>query len=183
MAFTSSSSVIAEFAFLTADQTHVPDPGRLQPLKEDDFSYTPPFSFRWSYYKENSDSPEFAARMRVNTVVKDEKLGGSTRQTLIGHSYGRWITTEKYGKTHPEYFSLVDVERKCTLDTPGTEPCVTNPEVIDIITQGVLAELEANPGMENVAVSQNDVTPIVGAPVRGNQPARRRPHGGQPGAG
>jgi hypothetical protein len=142
--------------FLTADQTHFPDKSQLQPLKDADFSYTPPFSFRWSYYKKNADRQEFAARMRVNTVVKDEKLGGSTRQTLIGHSYCRWITTEKYGKTHPEYFSLVDGERKCTLATPGTEPCVTNPEVIDIITQGVLADLDANPGAENIAVSQND---------------------------
>ncbi len=142
--------------FLTADQTHFPDPGLLQPLKEDDFSYTPPFSFRWSYYKENADRQDFAARMRVNTVVTDEKLGGSTRQTLIGHSYCRWITTEKYGKTHPEYFSLIDGERKCALPTEHTEPCVTNPEVIDIITQGVLADLDANPAMENVVVAQND---------------------------
>ena len=142
--------------FLTADETHFPDRGSLQPLLKTDFSYTPPFSFRWSYYKENSDRPDFAARMRVNTVVKDEKMGGSTRQSLIGHSYCRWITTEKYGKTHPEYFAFIDGERKCTLATPATEPCVTNPEVIDIITQGVLADLEADPGLENIAVSQND---------------------------
>ncbi len=142
--------------FLTADHTHFPPKDELKPLKTQDFSHTPPFSFRWSYYKENSDRQDFAARMRVNTVVKDEKLGGSTRQTLIGHSYYRWISTEKYGKTHPEYFSLVDGERRCTAATAATEPCVTNPEVIDIITQGVLADLEANPDLENITVSQND---------------------------
>jgi len=142
--------------FLTAEQTHFPGVGQVPPLEDTGFSYTPPFSFRWSYYKENSDRPDFAVRMRVNTVAKDEKLGGSTRQTLIGHSYGRWITTEKYGKTHPEYFAFIDGERKCTLATPATEPCVTNPDVIDLITEGVLADLDANPGMENIAVSQND---------------------------
>ncbi len=142
--------------FLTADQTHFPAVSQAPPLGETDFSYTPPFSFRWSYYKENSDRPEFAARMRINTVTQDEKLGGTTRQTLIGHSYARWITTEKYGAAHPEYFAFIDGERKCTLPTPSTEPCVTNPEVIDIITQGVLADLEANPDLENIAVSQND---------------------------
>lgn len=142
--------------FLTADQTCFPDRSRLRPLQEADFSYTPPFSFRWSYYKENADRQDFAARMRVNTVVKDEKLGGSTRQTLIGHSYARWITIEKYGKTHPEYFSFIDGEHKCTGSTAATEPCVTNPEVVDIITQAVLSELDANPDMENITVSQND---------------------------
>lgn len=142
--------------FLTAEQTYFPPKETLAPLSEAEYSYTPPFSFRWSYYKENSDRPDFAARMRVNTVVKDEKMGGSTRQTLIGHSYCRWITTEKYGKTHPEYFALIDGERRCTVQTPASEPCVTNPEVIDIITQGVLDDLAANPDLENVAVSQND---------------------------
>jgi len=142
--------------FLTADDTHFPDRAALPRLQDADFSYTPPFSFRWSYYKENSDRPDFAARMRVNTVVKDERMGGSTRQTLIGHSYCRWITTEKHGQTHPEYFALVDGARTNTRPTPATEPCVTNPEVIDIITQGVLDDLRANPGAENIAVSQND---------------------------
>ncbi len=142
--------------FLTADQTHFPEKAQLGVLRSADFEYTPPFSFRWSYYKENADRQDFAARMRVNTVVKDEKMGGSTRQTLIGHSYCRWITTEKYGKSHPEYFSLIDGERRCTVATPATEPCVTNSEVIDIIAEGVLADLAENPGTENIAVSQND---------------------------
>ncbi|MBI5094623.1 MAG: DUF4838 domain-containing protein [Candidatus Hydrogenedentes bacterium] len=142
--------------FLTCDQVYFPDAAHRAPLEETDFTYNPPFSFRWSYYKENSDRQDFAARLRVNTVVKEERLGGSTRQTLIGHSYAKWITPEKYGKTHPEYFALVDGERKCNVPAGATEPCVTNPEVIDIIADNVLAEIAANSTMENIAVSQND---------------------------
>ncbi|MBI5092882.1 MAG: DUF4838 domain-containing protein, partial [Candidatus Hydrogenedentes bacterium] len=142
--------------FLTCDQVYYPDAAHRQPLAETDFIYTPPFSFRWSYYKENSDRPDFAARLRVNTVPKDEKLGGSTRQALINHAYAKWITPEKYGKTHPEYFALVNGDRKCTGGAGDTEPCVTNPDVIDIITENVLAEIAADPNMENISVSQND---------------------------
>ena len=142
--------------FLAYDQTYFPNRESLTPFQETDFAYTPPFSFRWSYYKANADHPDFAARLRVNTVVKEDRMGGSTKQTLIGHSYYKWISPEKFGKTHPEYLAFVDGERKCNVTAQASEPCVTNPEVIDIITQGVLAELDANPTMANIAVSQND---------------------------
>lgn len=142
--------------FLTPGHTYFPDSSALPPLGEIDFTYGPPFSFRWSYYKANADHPDFAARLHVNTVTREERLGGMTRQSLIGHSYARWITPEKYGETHPEYFALIDGERKCNIPAQATEPCVTNPEVIDIIAQNVLDEIAADPAVENIAVSQND---------------------------
>ena len=74
--------------FLTADHTHVPNftqsDGPDQTISPripcGRFQYQPPFSFRWSYYKECSDRPEFAARLRVNTVTTEAKLGGKTLQ-------------------------------------------------------------------------------------------------------
>ena len=53
--------------FLTADHTHVPNfaqpDGVDQPISPripcGQFQYQPSFSFRWSYYKECSDHPEF----------------------------------------------------------------------------------------------------------------------------
>ncbi|MDX9971416.1 MAG: DUF4838 domain-containing protein [FCB group bacterium] len=142
--------------FLTFDHTYFPEGAKGLSLPTTDFTYTPQFSFRWSYYKENADRPDFSVRLRNNTVARDEKLGGATRQSLIGHSYASWITPEKYGKTHPEYFAMVDGERKCGGSAVDTEPCVSNPEVIRIITQHVLDAIAANPDMQNIAVSQND---------------------------
>jgi len=141
--------------FLTHDHTHVPrDPDRLIPCE--DYAYHPPFSFRWSYYHENAAQPAFAAKLRVNTVTHDEKLGGVAPQSLINHSFHRYLPVEKFGKEHPEYFALVDGERKLNLHGGGPEPCVTNPDVIRIITEGVLADLRANPTRKNISVSQND---------------------------
>ena len=142
--------------FLTCDHTHFPQGGGAVTLPRKGHSYVPPFSFRWSYYKENAVRPDFAARLRVNTVSDDEKLGGRTQQSLINHSLYKWINTAKYGETHPEYFALVDGERKLDVGGGGPEPCVTNPEVTDIVTEGVLAELDANPNLKNISVSQND---------------------------
>jgi len=115
-----------------------------------------PFSFRWSYYKENSDHPEFAVRQRINTIATDERLGGKTPQNLISHSYYKWINPEKYGQSHPEYFALVDGVRQLSGEGGGPQPCPTEPGVIDVVTKGVLQELDQNPDLRNISVSQND---------------------------
>lgn len=144
--------------FLTADHTHVP---RLAPsavIAAVDRNYTPPLSFRWSYYGETNRSPMLAARLRVNTVRGDLKYGGTTGQSLISHTFGRQIPTSKYGQEHPEYFALRDGKRLSDVsdDWSQSEPCLTHPDVLRIVTDAVLAELEAHPDKENVAVSQND---------------------------
>jgi hypothetical protein len=142
--------------FLTFDHTHIPSEQEPISIPCGEFSYTPPFSFRWSYYKENSDHPEFAARLRVNTVTHDEKLGGVTPQSLINHSFHRYLNVSQYGAEHPEYFALVDGERKLNAGGGGPELCVTNPDVIRIVSEGVLEDLRANPTRRNISVSQND---------------------------
>ncbi len=142
--------------FLTHSHTYIPETASQQSLPIGQFEYVPPFSFRWPYYKENSDNPEFAARMRCNTVTRDEKLGGVTPQGLINHTLYRYINAEKFGETHPEYFALVDGERKLDVHGGGPEPCVTHPEVIDIVADGVISDLDAAPERRNISVSQND---------------------------
>jgi hypothetical protein len=142
--------------YVTYDQTWFPQANTFKPLPIEDHDYNPPFSFRWSYYKENADHPAFATRLRVNTVATEERLGGKTPQNLIGHSFYKWINPDNYGKTHPEYLALVDGARAMQGAGGGPQPCVSDPEVIDIIANGVLAELDQHPEMRNIAVSQND---------------------------
>ncbi len=144
-----------DIRFLTFDHTYIPDnPQKNIPCEE--WSYKPSFTFRWSYYKENADHQDLAARLRVNTTTHDEKYGGVTRQNLISHSFNHLLPVEKYGKDHPEYFALVDGERKLEMGGGGPELCVTNPEVIEIVAQNVIKELDKNPTLKNYSVSQND---------------------------
>ena len=84
--------------FLTHDHTHVPD-ATASSIPCGTCSYVPPLSYRYSYYFENSEHPEFAARLRVNTVTDEERLGGKTRQNLINHSVGRLVPFDRFGKT------------------------------------------------------------------------------------
>ena len=141
--------------FLTHDHTYIPEMESV-PIPIEEFQYKPPFSFRWSYYKANSDHPDFAARLRVNTTTQDEKLGGATRQSLINHSFYWLLPVAEYGKTHPEYFALIDGKRVLDPRGGGPELCVSNPEAIDIIARKVLSELARNPDRENFSVSKND---------------------------
>ena len=144
--------------FLTTDHTYVPQSKEWRVIGPIDRFYHPPFGFRWSYYGETSAQPAFAARLRCNTVSDDPKLGGKTGVALIGHTFGTQIPTSKYGKEHPDYYALIDGKRlsQVSNDWEQTQPCLTNTDVLRIVTEAVLADLKANPQRENISVSQND---------------------------
>jgi hypothetical protein len=141
--------------FLTHDHTHIPDSSKAQ-IRCKEYTYKPPFGFRWSYYKENSEHPEFAARLRVNTVTTNEELGGKTNQDLISHSFHLLVPFSKYGREHPEYYALVDGKRDTNTAGAGPQLCVTNPEVIKIAAESAVRYVDEHQGVRNVSVSQAD---------------------------
>jgi len=142
--------------FLTHDHTHVPKIDKRHVVGPVDRFYHPSLEFRWSFYKENDVHPAFAARLRVNTISSDPRLGGKTGISLINHSFYRQLPVREYGQAHPEYFALVDGKRE--VDAPNGDPqlCLTNPEVLRIVTASVLRDLGENPAAKNISVSQND---------------------------
>lgn len=144
--------------FLTFDHTHVPLLAPSSIIEEGDRSYHPPLSFRFSYYGENFAHPDFATRLRINTITDDPRLGGKTGRILINHSFGNQIPSKVYGEKHPEYFAERDGKRLAPVEDDwfGTEPCLTNPDVLNIVADHVLKEIRANPKAENVSVCQND---------------------------
>ena len=141
--------------FLTGDHTHIPDSSNLS-IPFGDYAYRPPFSFRWSFYRENSENPEFAARRRVNTVTPAERLGGNVPQRLINHSFHQLVPFGKYGEKHPEYYALVDGNRHTDTHGGGPQLCVTNPEVIQIAAESAIEHLNNHPNQKNISVSQAD---------------------------
>ncbi len=144
--------------FLTAAHTYVPKLGQKRVVGPADHFYHPPLSYRHCYYGENMGNPTFAARMRNNAVPSDAKLGGKTGMVLINHSFASQIPSSRYGKEHPEYYCEINGKRLAIVreDSYDNEPCLTNPDVLRIVTEHVLKTLEANPQMKNISVSQND---------------------------
>jgi hypothetical protein len=150
--------------FLTRDHTYIPTGASTIPIPLVDFSYEPPLFFRWPYYQENFNDPAFAARLRVNTISNEERLGGKTSQGLITHSILDYLPVSVYGKDHPEYYALVDGVRKLDVGGGGPQVCSTNPDVIRIITEGVTKVLNADPSLTNISVSQMDNNAICECP-------------------
>jgi uncharacterized protein DUF4838 len=86
--------------------------------------------------------------------------GGSKKGLLHGvyddwglfvHTFQTLIPPKKYGKTHPEYFSLIDGER-----SPVTQLCLSNEEVFDTVVSELKKRIAKNPKSKYWSISQND---------------------------
>ena len=161
--------------YLTHDHTYIPENARSCKIPLGSRSYVPPFAFRWSYYGETMRYPAFAARLHTNTVSDDPKLGGRTGYRLVCHNVATLLPPAKYAATHPEYYALVDGHRTCqTCDDP--QLCMTNPEIVDLVTQAILEEIKKNPTAKNVYIAQMDNKEYCACPNCAALDAREESH-------
>src|SRR6185312_10973049 len=86
--------------------------------------------------------PEFTAWQRLNSRAD---------WGLFVHTFNELVSPDTYGKTHPEYFSLVNGQR-----LPGTQLCLSNPEVLSVLTASLKQRIAARPKATYWSVSQND---------------------------
>ena len=105
-----------------------------------DEAQTPAFLMREPFWFDVLAHGDFAARVRCNCRS--------------------WRSIEaKYGKDHPEYFALRDGKRRN--ETKGevqwyVQLCLTNPDVLKLVVEGVKARIRQDPGAKFYGVSQND---------------------------
>lgn len=142
--------------FLTFDHTYFPPDAAQRRIPVGVRVVNPTFAFRWSYYGESSRYPDFAARLRVNTVSDDPKLGGRTGYRLVSHNVAYLVPPAKYGKEHPEYYALVGGQRKLEMGGGGPQLCMSNPDLIEIVSNAVLEEIKKNPTARNINIAQMD---------------------------
>lgn len=76
------------------------------------------------------------------------------------------LPSKEFWKEHPGYYALVDGRRLAAVSNDGiaTPLCLTNPDVLRIVTQRVLENLRAHPELKNVSVSQNDCSSYCRCP-------------------
>ena len=69
------------------------------------------------------------------------------------HTFNRILPARRFGKAHPEWYSLLNGERR-----PGdhSQWCLSNPEVLEACAQQLDSIFKANPTMSMISVSQND---------------------------
>lgn len=120
------------------DQTHVP----AFPMRE---------PFWWGMF-----DGDFAARCKVNgnRPSLQERHGGKIRfgGDLFVHTFYPLMPPSEFFAEHPEYYSLRNGKRT----TEHAQLCLTNPDVLRIVTERVLARIRRDPQAKLFSVSQND---------------------------
>lgn len=101
----------------------------------------PQFTFRQVYYPQQYNR-EYQDWHKLHHL--EDEWG------LWGHSFNKLVPASQYFATHPEYYALVNGERK------DTQLCLSHPEVLKILTNNLAALIEANPDKKYWSVSQND---------------------------
>ena len=141
------------FRFFAPDETVVPACGG--ELKPQRYSFSPPFE-----YRDISDhacyNREFGAANHLNGIFAggpDEKYGGCYEfGGGFCHTLPKVFDPDKYFDRHPEYFALIDGERRKS----PSQLCFSNPEIVEIAVEKVLEWKRARPDLHVFTLSQAD---------------------------
>lgn len=113
----------------------------------------PAFEYREPFFHEAFDADWCVCnRVNSNSSRLDAERGGKVTYHRFCHTFAELVPTEKYFAEHPEYFSMVDGVRK----NGRTQLCLTNPDVLAIVTDGVRKWMREAPEAKLFSVSQND---------------------------
>lgn len=100
-------------------------------------------------YKDANNS-EFCAHNKLNANYVTDDLGGC--DGFVGvHTSKKFITPAEYFDSHPEYFALYNGKR-----IKDGQLCLTNSNVIKILTEKLLKSIEENPNGKIYDLSQDD---------------------------
>ena len=147
--------------FLSDRVTHVPE-HRTLAVNVSARTYGPPIERRTNYQALMGHA---ALRNRMNGVafgvIDEKRLGGVKYVGHPTHTFDILVPREKYFETNPEYFPLIEGERRAYYDGEITQLCLTNPEVqllaMKTIRAWIQSGLDASPHSKFVAsVSAND---------------------------
>ncbi|UCH33761.1 MAG: DUF4838 domain-containing protein [Armatimonadota bacterium] len=111
----------------------------------------PDFNLRSMWYAWSSSDPENtpAARARFAEWCRRNRTGGA--KVGMGHNLVHGpLPPDTYLRDHPEYYALVDGVRK------PTQPCTSNPAVIDIVAREVIRYFDDNPDAVSYSLSPED---------------------------
>lgn len=123
-----------------------------------DFAARMRIAFSWMGYDE-----KYRARHRLTYTVGDTNdvpAYGNLRGLkfafywgYFGHTFELFIPYEEFFEEHPEWFSFAEGRYG---ENHRYQICLTNPEVLKIVTERALAYLDKYPDCKIISVSQND---------------------------
>lgn len=120
-------------------------------------SQRPAFDYRNLYFGDATGG-DFAAHLRVNGDSNHllDRHGRNSRHRFVRglgacHTLPSLMPHQEFFDTHPEYFAMVDGKR-----IPDGQLCLTNPDVIRILTERVLERIADDPVAPYYGVSCAD---------------------------
>lgn len=115
----------------------------------------PVFAFRDSFWDCYIRHPIFGVRQKINSGfgrVVPAEFGGDIRYARQAncHTFDRLLPWEEYFDEHPEYYAMIDGKRD------KRQLCLTNPEVLRLVTENVKKWIKEDPDAGMISVTQND---------------------------
>jgi len=124
------------------------------PLPEEDRVERPAFAWRHTSYTWPGRDAAFMARVGSNSGEGGADHPQGIQYAFDGraHSYFRFVSPGEFFDSHPEYFSEIGgVRRK-----DETQLCLTNPDVLEIVTERMLKRMGEYPHYRQHNFSQMD---------------------------
>ena len=116
-------------------------------LEPFDITEVPHFTYREVYYRDVFDE----GFMDWHKLHCHGEIGKSNEWGFWCHSFGTLVPVSEYGKTNPEYYGFYNDKRN-----PGSQLCLTNPDVYEILVANLKKEIDKKPGPTYWSVSQDD---------------------------
>ncbi len=143
---------VAGCRWWTSTESHVPRRPTLA-VPGLDVSYAPRLLYREAFYRDALGSP-FAARLRTNGHFCRIPPEHGGHYEILGwcHTFYQLLPPDRYFADHPEWYSLIDGERRHA----RAQVCLANGEMRAELTARALAWLREKPRAGMISISQND---------------------------
>mgnify|MGYP004519443181 CR=1 FL=1 len=106
----------------------------------------PVLAYREVYYRDFFQA-EFAEKHKMTSQQNKDQVWG-----FWCHSFATLCPPEVYFPSHPEYFALYQGKRV----GENAQPCLSNPDVLEIMTENLRRHMEEKPQCRFWSISQND---------------------------
>ncbi len=116
-----------------------------------DHAEKPGIRVRNDFYFEAFD-PTWAARNKMNGAMGYREQPGGIESYWSVHTFFPLMPPDEFYKKHPEYYSLIDGKRIFE----RAQLCLTNPDVLRIMTERIRKRMRESPEYLIYDVSQND---------------------------
>ncbi len=131
--------------YYTRTEEYIPFDGNLT-VEFEAREQAPVMDYREVYYRDFFD-PVFAEKHKMTSQSARHKVWGTWC-----HSFQEFLDPDIYFDQHPEYYALYKGERVGR----NAQPCLSNPDVLEIMCQNIEKAMEAQPEVRFWSISQND---------------------------